>query len=170
MSSDSGDSSERLPLLDPAFVQKLKSESALGLNRRRGETLVVLKVPLEAHDKNIGRDVIDVGGLAYNASAQESQHLAHAISLATPGLSTDGLMPTPPAPLELLDRDVAEISQRHPALREPSIERECMQCLDMNDCRDGLLIRQRRNQVVEMSCQRASGALIGSRHDAPLNG
>ena len=100
------------------------------------------KVLLEADHKRIGRYGIDVGGLAHTTSTQELQHLAHVISLATPGLGTDGSMLMPTAALVPLDMDLAEISQRHSALREPTVERHCVQCLDIDDTRRVLLVNQ----------------------------
>ncbi len=137
----------------------------------------MLQVLLEADNNHIGRHGIDASGLAHTASSQEVQQLAHVISLATPGFGENGSMSTPTAPLVPLDMSLAEIGQCHSALREPLVERHCMQCLDIDDSRGVLLTGQRRDKLVEMICQRTDGAvgarggvLIGSLHDALLAG
>jgi hypothetical protein len=104
--------------------------------------LVVLKVLLEADDKHIGRYEIDIGDLAHTASAQELQHLAHVISLATPRLCANGSMSTPTAALVPLDVNLAEISQRRATLRQPAVERQCVPCLDIDDTPCVLLVDQ----------------------------
>ena len=136
----------------------------------------MLQVLLEADNKHIGRYGI-AGGLTHTASTQELQHLAHVISLATPGFGANGSMSTPTAPLVPLDMGLVEISQCHSAFREPLVERQCMQCLDMDDSRGVLLTDQRRDKLVEIICQRTNGAvgerggaLIRSFHDALLAG
>ena len=158
-------------------MQKLRCKPAVGLDRCSREPSVMLQVLREADHQHIGRYRIDAGGLAHTASTQELQHLAHVVSLATPGFGENGSMSTPTAPLVPLDMDLAEISQRHSALREPPVERYCMQCLDIDDSRGVLLTGQRRDKLVEMICQRTDGAvgerggaLIGSLHDALLAG
>ena len=98
-------------------MEKLRREPSVGLDRCRRQPLLVLKMLLEADDKHIRRYEIDIGSLAHTASAQELQHLAHVISLATPRLCANGLMATPTAALIPLDVDFAEISQRRATLR-----------------------------------------------------
>jgi len=86
-------------------------------------------------------------------------------------------MSMPTAALVLLDVNFAEISRRHAALREPTVERQCMPCLDMDDTRRVLLVDQRSDKRAQMVCQRTSGAgderrgaLIRSFHDVLLAG
>ncbi|WP_373507987.1 hypothetical protein [Thiocapsa sp.] len=62
------------------------------------------------------------------------------------------------ATLILLDVNFAEISQRHAAFLQPTVERQCVPCLDVDDvCREPLL-DQRGDKRTEIVCQRTGGA------------
>jgi hypothetical protein len=157
-------------------MQKLSCKPAVSLDRCSREPSVMLQVLREADHQHIGRYRILASGLAHTATTQELQHLAHVASLATPGLGNSS-MSTPNAPLVSLDMDLANVGQRHSTLREPAVERYCMQCLDIDDSRDVLLTDQRRDKRAEMIRQwtngtvgERGGALIGSLHDALLAG
>ena len=67
-------------------------------------------------------------------------------------------MSTPTATLVLLDVDLAEISQRHAAFPEPTVERQCVPCLDIDDARRVLLFDQRCDKRTEMVYQRTGAA------------
>jgi hypothetical protein len=119
-------------------MEKLKCEPAVGPDRCGSQPLVTPQVLLEADD----RYGVDIGPLAHTSGAQELQQLAHVESFATPRLRANGSMSTPTATPVLLDVDLAEIGQRHSALREPTVERQCMPCLDIDDTRRVLLVDQ----------------------------
>jgi hypothetical protein len=114
--------------------------------------LLLPKVVLKADGKIVSRRGIDVAGFARTASAQEAQQLAHLVPLTPPRFLTDGLTATPTAALVLLDVNLAELGERRAALREPTIERQGVPCLDMDDTRRVLLLDQRCDKLAEMAC------------------
>ena len=120
---------------------------------------------------------LDVGGLAYTTIAQEVEQMRHLARLTAPRLSTNTSLSTPTAALVSLDVRFAEISHHYTALREPTVERYCVPCLNVNDARRVLLVDQPRDKLPEMACQRTSGAANESRdarirsfHDVLLAG
>jgi len=66
--------------------------------------------------------------------------LHHRTALSTPGIGANALVSTPPAVLVTYDVNLAEISQRHTAIRKPTVERPCVPNPDVNDARRILLI------------------------------
>jgi hypothetical protein len=109
--------------------------------------------------------------------AQELQELRDVVALSTPGLGENALVPAPPAVLVTLDVHITEISQHRTALREPTIERQCVLCFDVNDARSELLFDQRTDERAKMACERTGsaadegrGTLICPFHDVLLAG
>jgi hypothetical protein len=109
--------------------------------------------------------------------AQELQELRDVVALSTPGLGENALVSAPTAALVMLDVHIAEISQHRTALREPTVERHCVLCLDVNDARSELLIDQRTDECAKMACERTGsaadegrGTLICPFHDVLLAG
>ena len=87
------------------------------------------------------------------------------------------LVIVPTAALVTLDVYIAEISQPHILLREPTVERHRVLCFDVNDAGSELLSDQRTDKRAEMACQRTGsaadegrGTLIRTFHDVLLAG
>jgi hypothetical protein len=77
----------------------------------------------------------------------------------------------------LWSRHIAEISQHHIVLREPTVERQRVLCFDVNDAGSELLSDQRTDKRAEMACQwtgsaadEGRGTLIRPFHDVLLGG
>src|ERR1700730_4153600 len=94
---------------------------------------------------------LDTGRPAYTVTAQELQQLRHITPLNTSGLGANALVLTPTAVLVPLDVHVAQIGQRYTALREPAVERQCVQYFDVDDARCVLLVNQRRDKRAQIA-------------------
>ena len=86
-------------------------------------------------------------------------------------------MPTSNALLVTLDVLIAEISQDHAAVPQPTVKRQCMSCFDVNDARSELMIEQRTNKRIKMNRERTRSAADERRctlkcpfHDVLLEG
>src|SRR5262245_30664661 len=120
---------------------------------------------------------LDPGRRACTMTAQELQELHDVVAFSTPGLGENALVPAPTAVLVTLDVHIAESSQHHTALREPTINRQRVPCFDVDDARSELLIDQRTDERAEMACERTGsatdegrGTLICPFHDVLLAG
>ena len=119
-------------------MEKLPCDGSVAFDRRRGQPLPILKVSPKVGRKIIGRCGVDAGGFAHTETLQEFQQLRHVAPFTTPGLGADRSMST--ATLILRDVSFAEISQGYAAFREPTVERQCVPCLDVDDVRRVLLL------------------------------
>src|SRR5262245_56214611 len=129
-----------------------------------------------------GRKILSCCGLGMSRRtctmiAQELQELRDVVALSTPGLGENALVPAPTAVLVTLDVRIAESSQHHTALREPTIKRQRVPCFDVDDARSELLIDQRTAECAKMACDRTGsatdegrGTLICPFHDVLLAG
>jgi len=72
-------------------------------------------------------------------------------TIHTTSLGANALVSTPTAALIPLDLHFAEIDQHHTMLREPTVECQCVPCLDVNDARCVLLVDQRCDKRTKMT-------------------
>ena len=120
-------------------MEKPPGDRSVALDRCGRQPLLILKMLPVAGRQIVSRCGLDTGRRAYTVTAQELQQLRHLVPLTTSGLGANGLVSTPTAGLVPLDVHFAEISQHYTALREPTVERQCVPYFDVNDARRVLL-------------------------------
>jgi hypothetical protein len=99
--------------------------------------MVLKMLPIVGH-QIINRCGFDTRRRAITATPQELQQQHQHLVLAIPGRGANTLVPTPSAILVTLDMHIAEISQDHTTLPEPTVKRQCVSCFDVNDTRSEL--------------------------------
>src|SRR5262245_30708284 len=119
---------------------------------------MILKVlPIVGH-LIINRCGFDTRRRAFTATTLELQQLHQRLVLTIPGRGTNALMPTSSAVLVTLDMRIAEISQDHTPVPEPTVKRQCVSGFDVNDARSELMIEQRTNKCTKMTRKRPRSA------------
>ena len=96
------------------------------------QPLLILKMLPIAGRQIVNRCGLDAGRRAYTVTAQELQQLPHLVAFTTSGLGANALVSTPTAVRIPLDVHFAEISQHYTALRETTVERQCLAYFDVN--------------------------------------
>jgi hypothetical protein len=159
------------------FVEKASGDRSVAFGRCGRQPLLSLKMPFIAGRKIVSSCDLDPGRRTCTTISEELQELRDVVALSTPGLGENALVPAPTALLVKLDVHIAEIGEHRTALREPTVERQCVLCLDVDDARPELPIDQRTDERAEMACERTGsaadegrGTLICAFHDVLLAG
>jgi len=160
-----------------ALVEKSSGDRSVTFDCCGRQPLLSLKMLLIAGRKIVSCRDLGTSRRTCTTIAQELQELCDVVALSTPGLGENALVPAPTAVLVPLDVHIAEIGQHRTALREPTVERQCVLCFDVNDARSKLLVDQRTDERAKMACERTGsaadegrGRLICPFHDVLLAG
>jgi hypothetical protein len=128
------------------LAEKPLGDHSVALDRYSRQPLLILKILPIAGRQFFSRCGLGADRRTYTLAAQELQQLGHLVALKTSGLSANALMSTPNAVLVPPDMRFAEIGQHYTVLREPTVERQCVSCFDVNDARRVLLVDHVTNE------------------------